>query len=122
MCIPSLFIEPPTACRNIKLVSMEEQNVSISWKRPVQVGRNDFYYIVEYSDCDTVGSDTVVNQHRVVHYTIGGLKYATEYNTTVTVENGVSDQDPKNEYLRRCELRFMTQEGSKLKINIITSF
>ena len=93
---------------------MEEQNVSISWKRPIQVGRNDFYYIVEYSSGDTVGSVTVVNQHKVVNFTIGGLKYTTEYNITVRVENGVSDQDPKNEYLRRCELKFTTQEGSKL--------
>ena len=91
--------------------------MSISWKGSVEVGQNDFYYIVEYSDSETVGSDIVVNQHRVVHCTIGGLKYATKYTVTVTVKNGVSDQDPKNEYLRRCELRLMTQEGSKLKLN-----
>lgn len=74
----------------------------------MKVGRDDFYYTVEYSDGDTVGFDTVVNQHRVVHYTIGGLKYATEYTITVTAENGVSDQDPKNEHFRMCELRLTT--------------
>ena len=110
------FIEPPTACRNINLVSMEEQSASISWKRPVKIGRSDFYYIMEYSDGDVVRSDTVINHHRVVHYSVSGLKYATEYTITVTAENGVSDQDPKNEFLRKCELKFMTQEGSKPKI------
>ena len=56
--------------------------------------------------------------YRMIHYTIGGLKYATEYTITVTAENGVSDQDPKNEYLRRCELRLNTREGSKPKLKI----
>ena len=47
-------------------------------------------------------------------YYIDGLKPATDYIITVTVENGVSDQDSQNEYLRRCELRLTTQEGSEL--------
>lgn len=70
---------------------------------------------MEYSDGETVESNPVVNLQREVHYFIDGLKYATEYTITVTVKNGVSDQDPENKHLRRCELRLKTQEGSKLK-------
>ena len=108
-------IEPPSECQRIKIISIEEQSVSLSWKRPVIIGRDDFYYAVKYSDGETVESNPVVNLRREVHYFIDGLKYATEYTITVTVKNGVSDQDPENKHLRRCELRLKTQEGSKLK-------
>ena len=93
---------------------MKEKNISISWEIPANTGRDDFYYTVEYTDGESVESDTVFSQNRVVQYSIDGLKPATDYIITVTVENGVSDQDSQNEYLRRCELRLTTQEGSEL--------
>ena len=92
---------------------MEEQTVSISWSKPDDTGRDDFYYTVEYSDGKSVGSVPVVSQERVVQYSITGLRPATDYTITVTVENGVSDQDAQNEYLRRCDLKLTTQEGSE---------
>ena len=92
---------------------MEEQTVNISWSKPDDTGRDDFYYVVEYSDGESVGSVPVVSEERVVQYSIGGLRPATDYTFTVTVENGVSDQDAQNEYLRRCELKLTTQEGSE---------
>ena len=42
---------------------------------------------------------------------ITGLKPITEYTITVTVVNGVSDQDMENEFKRRCELIVTTTEG-----------
>ena len=80
------------------------------------MGRDDFYYIVEYIDEEGIGSSPVrvVTQERVVGYSFGGLKPATEYTITVTVENGVSDQDPRSTHHRRCRLnRLTTQEGGK---------
>ena len=112
-CRSAFTLEPPSICRNIRAISIEGRNVNISWERPASTGRDDFYYSVEYSDGDSVGSNPVVSQDRVVRYSVGGLTPATEYTITVTVENGVSDQDLQNEYLRRCELRVTTQEGSK---------
>ena len=49
----------------------------------------------------------------MVQYSIGGLRPATDY----TVENGVCDQDQRNQYLRRCELKLTTQEGSEQPYN-----
>ena len=92
---------------------MDEKSVSVSWERPTISGRDDFYYIVEYSDGDSTGSNPVVSLDRVVQYPLSGLTPATDYIITVTVENGVSDRDPQNDYLRRCELRLTTMEGSK---------
>lgn len=92
---------------------MRERYVNISWERPSITGRDDFYYNLEYSDGENFGSHPVVSHERVVHYLLGGLTPATDYTITVTVENGVSSQDTKNENFRRCELRFTTMEGSE---------
>ena len=43
---------------------------------------------------------------------ITGLKPDTRYEFTVTVNNGVSDQDDRNEDLRSYELTTRTMEGS----------
>ena len=68
---------------------------------------------MEYSNGESSGSISVVSHKRVVHYLLGGLTPGTDYTITVTVENAVSDQDPRNEHLRRCELRLTTLEGSE---------
>ena len=71
---------------------------------------------MEYIDEEGIGSNPVrvVTQERVVGHSFGGLKPATEYTITVTMENGVSDQDPRSTHHRRCRLnRLTTQEGDK---------
>ena len=47
-----------------------------------------------------------------VQEVITGLKPDTSYEFTVTVNNGVSDQDKRNEKLRSCEVTTRTMEGS----------
>ena len=105
--------EPPSECRNIMAISVKEKSINISWEIPINTGRNDFYYNVEYSDGDSVESNLLFSQNTVVLYSIDGLKPGTDYTITVTVENGVSDQDLQNEHLRRCELRLTTLEDSE---------
>lgn len=68
---------------------------------------------MEYSDGESIESNSVFSQNRVVQYSIDGLISGTDYTIIVTVENGVSDQDLQNEHLRRCELRLTTLEDSK---------
>ena len=68
---------------------------------------------MEYSDGESIESNSVFSQNRVVQYSIDGLMPGTNYTIIVTVENGVSDQDLQNEHLRRCELRRTTLENSK---------
>ena len=81
------------------------------WERPVVTGRSDFYYILEYSDGENEESNQVINQDQVVSQLISGLRPATEYTITVTVVNGVSDQDPGNEIVRNCQLKTTTLEA-----------
>ena len=85
--------------------------MSVEWDKPLITGRDDYYYILEYTDGESVGSNQVINLSRVVSQQITGLKPVTEYVITVTVANGVSDQDKQNEVLRTCTLLVTTPEG-----------
>ena len=85
--------------------------MSVKWDKPLITGRDDYYYILEYTDGESVGSNQVINQSQVVSQLITGLKPVTEYVITVTVANGVSDQDKQNEVLRTCTLLVTTPEG-----------
>ena len=105
--------EPPTACREIRATFIGDQNATISWERPEDVGRDDFYYVLSYSDGERADSFTVVSGDSVVEYTLRGLKPATDYTITVVVENGVSDQQPQSEPSRSCQVKLTTNEGSK---------
>ena len=85
--------------------------MTVEWERPQTIGRDDFYYILGYTDGESVGSNQVINKSQVVSQLITGLKSITEYTIIVTVVNGVSDQDMENEFKRRCELTVTTTEG-----------
>lgn len=87
--------------------------MTLSWFRPQNTGRSDFYYVVQYSDGDTAGQHTLVDEMYRAEEVISGLVPDTAYTFTVTVHNGVTDQDVGNEHLRRCELTATTREGSK---------
>ena len=88
-CRSAFTLEPPSICRNIRAISIEGRNVNISWERPASTGRDDFYYSVEYSDGDSVGSNPVVSQDRVVTYQPEprGDCLPCPPNTNTTVEN-----------------------------------
>lgn len=90
-----------------------DTQIILKWKKPINTGRNDFYYVIEYSDRETTGKHTIVNQMEYVEEVLSNLKPDTMYTFTVTVKNGVSDQDIGGENLRRCKLTATTMEGSK---------
>ena len=95
----------------MKLTSVGAHSVNVEWERPHFTGRDDFYYVLQYTDGESVGSNQVINQSQVVSQLITGLKPVTEYTITVIVVNGVSDQDMENEVRRRCALVVATPEG-----------
>lgn len=106
---------PPSSCLNIGLVNKTDKQIVLHWTRPKVTGRNDFYYVISYDNGDSKGEHTLQGSSdldRVVEV-ISGLTPATTYTVTVTVRNGVSEQDGGNEHLRRCQLRTTTEEGSK---------
>ena len=109
------YTGPPSACQNIRTDFIGERSLSVKWQRPAITGRDDFYYVLEYSDGKSVESNQVINQSKVVSQLITGLKPAIEYTITVTVVNGVSDQDQGNDFKRTCGLTTTTVEGGILK-------
>lgn len=104
---------PPGVCRNIRIDSMNDGIINISWMRSTEIGRDDFYYTVEYSDGESTGSHPLRSDVLVVRDSIGGLKANRDYTISVSVKNGVSDQDPLNEQFRTCSLTLTTEEDSK---------
>ena len=85
-------------------------------------GRDDFYYTVRYSDGESTGEHTLLIRPESdrVDEVISGLTPDTTYTITVTVHNGVSNQDRDNEHLRRCQLKTSTSEGSESQAVIVT--
>ena len=110
---------PPSSCQNIKSLFVGAQSLNVQWERPEITGRDDYYYMLQYTDGESVGSNQVINQSQVVSQLITGLKPITEYTITVTVVNGVSDQDKENEFKRMCELMVTTTAGGEYATIII---
>ena len=109
------MIAPPSACRNIQAVQRTANQITLRWKKPVSIGRNDFYYQIQYSDAtdrETTGEHSLESKMDYIQEVITGLKPDTSYKFTVTVNNGVSDQDYRHDRLRSCELVGKTMEGS----------
>lgn len=104
---------PPSACRNIYVQQKTDTQLIIRWTKPENTGRKEFYYQIQYSNGDATGQHSLVDRTDYVQEVISSLKTNTEYTITVTVHNTVSDQDIRNEHLRRCELTASTEEGSK---------
>lgn len=99
--------------------------MTITWKKPEITGRDDFYYIIKYTDVANSESNFTIDP-RVVRYTSNNetvsvhipssesglsLEPNTDYIIKVIVHNGVSDQEPDNEPLRRKDISFRTKEG-----------
>ena len=107
-----LIAAPSSACRNIQAIQRTATHITLRWKKPISTGRTDFYYRIEYSDGETTGQHSIESRLDYIQETVTGLKPDTTYRFTVTVNNGVSDRDTRNENLRSCELTTKTMEGS----------
>ncbi len=110
--INHVSIAPPSGCRNIQAVHSTATQITLRWKKPLNTGRDDFYYEIEYSDEESSGEHSLESKMEYIQEVITGLRPDTKYEFTVTVNNGVSDQDDRNENLRSCELTTRTREGS----------
>jgi hypothetical protein len=91
-----------------------DTQIILQWKKPIITGRSDFYYIIEYSDGETTGKHTITSQMEYVQEILSNLKPHTMYTFTITVENGVSDQNTGGKDLGSCKLTAATTEGSML--------
>ena len=100
-----LHTEPPSPPRSVSLIP-QPSSITVRWSAPSDNGgRTDLYYEVDISDPDNLGSytGTVYLSGRSTSRTISGLRPFTQYCVRVTAHNGVSDQDPNGQLLRREE-------------------
>ena len=100
-----LHTEPPSPPRSVSLTP-QLSSITVRWSAPSDNGgRTDLYYEVDISDPDNLGSynGTVYLSGRSTSRTISGLRPFTQYCVRVTAHNGVSDQDPNGQHLRREE-------------------
>ena len=100
-----LHTEPPSPPRSVSLTP-QQSSITVRWSAPSDNGgRTDLYYEVDISDPDNLGSyiGTVYLSGRSTSRTISGLRPFTHYCVRVTAHNGVSDQDPNGQHLRREE-------------------
>ena len=111
-----ITLAPPTAVRNPTVVRSTENTITVRWERPANVGRDDYYYVVEYSK-DVGVVITSIGDLRdtgnTVTHIIEGLNPGTNYVITISVHNGVSDQDIENADKRKVQISAATREGSK---------
>ena len=81
---------------------------SVQWERPANVGReDDYYYVVEYSkDVGVVITSIgyLRDTGNIVTHIIRGLNPGTIYVITISVHDGVSDQDIENADKRKVRI------------------
>ena len=96
---------PPTAVRNLSVVSSSETEVVVRWEAPDELGRTDYYYSVSRSIPDDIGNfqtlnDRLTNTASNVTFRVTNLVPFTAYMIRVSVHNGVSQNDSANDQLR----------------------
>ena len=105
---------PPTAVRNLILVSSTDTGLVVSWEAPEEPGRTDYYYTVSRSVPSSLGAfktveDHLINGQATVTFSLTNLIPFTDYIIRVSVHNGVSQSD----CLRIQEIATRTVEGSE---------
>ena len=111
--------EPPSAPRDLQIVTSTDTTVAVIWRRPITTGRDDYFYRVFHSDPDNIGEfilarDNLVDRRTVVIFIVTGLTPSTPYIIRVTTHNGVSENDAKNANSRMVDISGMTAEGGEM--------
>lgn len=111
---------PPSGCTSTNVISVTATDITVEWKRPDLIGREDFYYSVYYRELTSLSGITLgpyVNNSDYVDYTIDGLQPSSQYLIKITIHNGVSDQDMENEISRTCETVASTADIGEFTIS-----
>ena len=92
---------------------MFDTGASVQWRGPSHCGgRTDCYYQIQVND-RTPFRINEVNFNSDESYTVNNLEPDTTYSITISIHNGVSNQDTANAKLRQCSLVVTTIQGSE---------
>ena len=115
------FEGPPSVARNLQVLESRTRanTITVMWERPLIIGRDDYFYNIQYSNPDIPGSfvqhnsNPLITTSPVVRYSLSGLRPQTRYTIRLSVLSGVSDQDSAGEEGRRSEVMATTGDISK---------
>ena len=105
---------PPPPISECMASEVYDTSVILQWRSPPHCGgRTDCYYQIRINNGPAIQHDqTRFNFNAQVTYTINNLQQATTYSITVSIHNGVSDQDAANAKLRECSVPLTTIQGT----------
>ena len=106
---------PPPTISGCNVSQAFDTGIAIRWTTPADCGgRTDCYYQIKIDDGSPQQySPPVFQPNTQETFTVENLQQDTTYQITVSVHNGVSDQDPENARNRECTFVAATVSGSK---------
>ena len=110
------FSAPPPRIPECTVSQSFDTAVTIQWTTPANCGgRTDCYYQIEikFNDGSPKQHSPGFRPNTQETYTIDNLQPDTTYSITVSIHNGVSDQDSDNARFRECTIVNKTLQGSK---------
>ena len=89
--------------------------ITVQWRAPADCGgRRDCYYQIKINNGSPKRySPPVFRPDTEETFTVENLQPDTTYSITVSIHNGVSDQDPDNARNRECLIVATTLQGSE---------
>ena len=106
------YSAPPAPISECLASTIMDTGVTVQWRNPHCGGRNDCYYLIKVNNGPPI--QYIPTTVHFSAYTVEDLQPDTTYIITISVHNGVSEQDAKNAKLRECSIVVKTIKGSKL--------
>ena len=118
MMILLFFSAPPPHIPECTISQHFDTAVTIQWTTPANCGgRTDCYYQIKINDGSPKRHSPGFRPNTQETYTIDNLQPDTTYSITVSIHNGVSDQDSDNARFRECTIVVKTIQGSMIDPN-----
>ena len=115
MMISILFFSaPPPPISNCAVSQQFDTVITVRWTTPADCGgRRDCYYQIKINNGSPKRHSPVFRPNNQETFTVENLQPDTTYSITVSIHNGVSDQDSANARLRECSFPATTLQGSE---------
>ena len=105
---------PPPISSSCDVSQHFDTAVTIRWRSPANCGgRSNCYYQIRINNDSPQRHSPVFRPNNQETFTVANLQPDTTYSISVSVHNGVSDQDPDNARNRECVIVATTLQGSK---------
>ena len=115
---------PPMSGSGCNVSQQFDTRIDIQWITPADCGgREDCFYLIKTgSGSPKRHSPSAFRPNSQEEFTIRNLQPDTTYQITVSIHNGVSDQDPENVGHRECTFVAATVPGSEYNSSIVRPY